>query len=183
MPFFIMNYSYFGRMDYYVSKSYKSGSSYVDGTKLSIEPDLEYLGKSGVTGKILTGKDVVMNDTLFQQNPGEDSGWSYNHGKSGASCHIPRNGTFGASFWRIAGNVRHVTDPESNYNSKLNVDAIGTNQLYGDGSVAKKLIKNNTLLNYKKFAEYAEEETVNADTQIACITTPKGDKSFYFPKK
>ncbi|HAL44540.1 MAG: hypothetical protein A2Y12_07310 [Planctomycetes bacterium GWF2_42_9] len=171
MPFFPLNYSYFGRMDYFLK----------DKNTNFIVPKQQYLkGTHGLTEKILSARTMVMNDTIFQQNASADSGWSYNHGKGGASCHIASSI---AEFWRLAGNVRHVTDPESNYNSKLNVDATGTNQLYGDGSVTKKLIKDNSFLNYKKFAEYSEEDTVNADTQLACISSASGDKSFYFPKR
>jgi prepilin-type N-terminal cleavage/methylation domain-containing protein len=172
MPFFPLNYSYFGRMDYYLK----------DKNTANINPKLTFLGTSGLTEKVLSARTMVMNDTIFQQNASADSGWSYNHGKAGASCHINRSIT---DFWRLAGNVRHVTDPESNYggNKKLNVDATGANQLYGDGSVTKKLVRDNQYLNYKKFAEYIDEESVNSDTQIVCITNSGGDKSYYFPKR
>jgi prepilin-type N-terminal cleavage/methylation domain-containing protein len=171
-PFFILNYSYFGRMDYFLK----------DKNTANINPKLTYLNQSGLTEKTLSSRTMVMNDTIFQQNASADSGWSYNHGKAGASCHIPRTGELGSLFWRVAGNVRHVTDPESNYTKQLNVDATGANQLYGDGSITRKTIRDNKYLNYKKFAEYIEEETVNSENQIACISA-NGDKSYYFPKR
>ncbi|GEM_PF-2133206 len=170
MPFFPLNYSYFARMDYYLK----------DRNTANINPKLTYLGQSGLTERVLSSRTMIMNDTIFQQNASADSGWSYNHGKAGASCHINRSIS---DFWRVAGPVRHVTDPESNYTKTLNVDATGANQLYGDGSVTRKTIRDNKYLNYKKFAEYLEEETVNADTQIACVMNSSGDKSYYFPKR
>jgi len=170
-PFFILNYSYFARMDYYLK----------DKNTAYINPKLTYSGTSGLTEKSLTARLMVMNDTVFQQNASQDSGWSYNHGKAGASCHIAKTKT---DFWLIAGNVRHVTDSEADLTrGSLHVDATGMNQLYGDGSVTRKVIRNSSLLNYKKFSEYVEEDTVNSDTQISCIVNSSGDKSFYFPKR
>jgi hypothetical protein len=165
-PFFIVSYSYFGRMDYFLKKN----KGYLN--PVALAPN-----SSGLTEKMFTSRLMVMNDTLFQQNGSQGGGWSYNHGKGGASCHVSDS-----TFNRTAGKIRRVADPESNYNSKLNVDATGVNQLYGDGSITKKAIRDNSFLNYKKFPEFIEEETVNGDTQIACIQA-NGDKSYYFPRR
>jgi prepilin-type N-terminal cleavage/methylation domain-containing protein len=166
-PFFVVNYSYFGRMDYYL----KTNKAYVN-------PDVLAPNSSGLTEKIFSSRFMVMNDTIFQQNAASGGGWSYNHGKTGPSCHI--NDT---SFNRMAGPTRRVVDTEADLMSdNIHSDATGTNQLYGDGSLTKKLIRNKIYLNYKKFAEYAEEGTVNNDSQIACIQA-SGDKSYFFPKR
>ncbi|MEN6384550.1 MAG: type II secretion system protein [Phycisphaerales bacterium] len=165
-PFFVVNYSYFGRIDYFLKKN----KAYLNPTALA--PN-----SSGLTEKMFTSRLMVMNDTLYQQNGSQGGGWSYNHGKSGPSCHINDS-----AFSRMAGANRRVADPESNYNSKLAVDATGANQLYGDGSITRKTIRDNSFLNYKKFPEYIEEDTVKNDTQIACIQA-NGDKSYYFPKR
>jgi prepilin-type N-terminal cleavage/methylation domain-containing protein len=173
-PFFVLNYSYFARMDYYLSNK---NTRFINPLLTSLK------GPHGLTERILSSRTMVMNDTIFQQNnSGSDGGgWSYNHGKAGGSCHISKSNT---DFWKVAGTVRRVNDTDSDLMSgKMHVDATGCNQLYGDSSVIKKVIRDNAFLNYKKFAEYAEEETVNSDTQIACIDNGGGDKSYYFPKR
>ena len=168
-PFFLTCYSYFGRMDYYLSQ----------GTVTN--PPLKYLDKdAGLTGKMFSSRGMLMNDTLFQQNDSAGGGWSYNHAKGGSSCHIARTKT---DFWAIAGATRHVEDKSGNYQSgKLNVDATGANQLYGDGSVVRKISRNSSDFNYIEFEERAIEGKISSENQVACISA-SGDKSFYFPKK
>jgi prepilin-type N-terminal cleavage/methylation domain-containing protein len=168
-PFFPMSYSYFGRMDYYIPA----------GNVAYIEPDMRWLGGNhGLTGKMLSARDVIMADTLFQQNANEgDGGWFYNHGKGGASCHIP---TSKSEFWSIAGNVRHVTNTK--------VDATGINQLYGDLSVIRKKITNApTALDITLFRDNARLKRVSDSDLIGCTlnsaASGNGDKCFYFMRK
>ena len=167
-PFFPMCYSYFGRMDYYIPS----------GNVAYIEPDMRWLGTSGLTGKMLSGKDVLMTDSLYQQNGTDgDNGWLYNHGKGGASCHIPISYT---EFWSVAGRVRHVTS--------TNVDATGINQLYGDLSVNRRKIKNAAdALLYSSLRDKARLKSVPDSELIGCVLNTagsgNGDKSFYFIRK
>jgi prepilin-type N-terminal cleavage/methylation domain-containing protein len=163
-PFFVVCYSYFGRMDYYIAKG------------MVTNPPLKYLGQdAGLTGKMFSSRGMLMNDTIFQQNTG---GWSYNHGKGGSSCHIKDS-----DFSRMAGSTRRVEDLAANYQSgKLNVDATGANQLYGDGSVVRKISRNSSDFNYIEFEEKAIEGKISSENQMACISA-SGDKSYYFPKR
>ncbi len=155
--FFPMNYSYFGRMDYYLSTT-----EGFNGPVAHIEPDLRRIGDSGLAGKMMNSRTMVMNDTMFRQNlnTGGAGGWTVNHNKTGATTHV------------TGLNLPIIDD-----NKQLNLT--GCNQLYGDGSVFWKKMPGG----WDGDELYAHEDTrVDPKEQIAHIQNRigDGDKSFYF---
>jgi hypothetical protein len=80
----------------------------------------------------------------------------------------------------VAGNVRHITGD--------NADASGTNQLYGDLSVNRRMIRSpKEMLMYSNLATRARQGKVPESELTACVQNSasggNGDRSYYFLRK